>query len=966
MRLASKRILLGALVVVLLLVHTHRANAQAVSDPRLTWLTIRSAHFDIHYHEPLGVQARRIAALLERADALHREVYEYEPTQRTQVVLTDDTDSANGSATAIPFNTIRLYSTAPEDLSPLADYDEWMATLVTHEHQHIAQLDSIRGLPAIVNRIVGKIYAPHHLAPRWLLEGFAVFDETDHTSGGRLRSSMWDMFMRADVLGDRIVRLDQITHTVDRWPYGNVWYLYGSMFAEFLARQYGREILTDIVRNGSDELVMPLALPFLTNGRADRSLWSLYDLFVSDLRARYGIQEEGIRASGLVEGRRITEHGENAQTPRFITNNRLVYWAGDNQRLSELRVLDLSQGARIERRITQAGTMTPAPTTDDRIVYSGLSITRDLYAFNDLFVYDGREDDVTQLTHGLRAQEPDVSPNGERVVFTQNGAGTTNLMIADFANVEGTAHELVRSRRFDQVYTPRFSPDGRTVAASFWRRGGFRDIGLVDVATGHVDFVMHDRAIDSGPAWSPDGRTLYFASDRTGVSNIYALDVETRAVSRVSNVLMGAYMPNVSPDGKHIAYVGYSTFGWDIFVLDLEGIERVTADPYVDARPVANPETGISPLESESYSPWPSILPSNYGVTLVTDGFGYQLGMSTAGSDVVGLHGYSLRLGIGLERGDANIDARYAYNGLPLKLSVRGYRIVQPRGGLELAGRAATWVENLVGGDVNASYSFRRLLYSHTVSANYALSHSTELDPIVIPIDPNEPGPRLPTRGFHGQMRVGYGYSSVRRFPYDVSPSDGASVGGSATWVDPVLGAQFRAVTLSWYAQTYVLMPWLRQHVLAMRYGGGIAIDDRGPRNAFGVGGFPDVSLVEALVQQSYLGGVALRGFPPNTQVGSQYHLAQIEYRFPLWRPQWGAGTLPLFLHRLHLGVFTDIGHAFRGAPNLRAIDVGLGAELFTDLSFLYYTPITLRVGVARGVTEGGTTQFYAHLGTAF
>ena len=80
-------------------------------------------------------------------------------SQITQIVLRDSTDDANGSATAIPVNTLQLFVTAPDDLSVLEQYDDWLETLVTHEYAHILHTDHITGLPAIVNAIIDAAQA---------------------------------------------------------------------------------------------------------------------------------------------------------------------------------------------------------------------------------------------------------------------------------------------------------------------------------------------------------------------------------------------------------------------------------------------------------------------------------------------------------------------------------------------------------------------------------------------------------------------------------------------------------------------------------------------------------------------------------------------------------------------------------------------------------------------------------------
>ena len=104
------------------------------------------------------------------------------------------------------------------------------------------------------------------------------------------------------------------------------------------------------------------------------------------------------------------------------------------------------------------------------------------------------------------------------------------------------AHALANVRRlvdgapFDQAFTPRWSPDNRHVAYSAWQRGGYRDVRIVDTQDGSLVDVTHDRAIDGDPVYSADGRWLYFHSDRTGVSNIYAYEVATGRLKQVTNV----------------------------------------------------------------------------------------------------------------------------------------------------------------------------------------------------------------------------------------------------------------------------------------------------------------------------------------------------------------------------------------------------------------------------------------------
>ncbi|MGH9310764.1 MAG: hypothetical protein ACRD1U_15415 [Vicinamibacterales bacterium] len=65
----------------------------------------------------------------------------------------------------------------------------------------------------------------------------------------------------------------------------------------------------------------------------------------------------------------------------------------------------------------------------------------------------------------------------------------------------------------DEVYSPTWSPDGRTLAISAMK-GGLSDLFLLDLASGRLRQLTDDAYADLQPAWSPDGRTLAFTTDR--------------------------------------------------------------------------------------------------------------------------------------------------------------------------------------------------------------------------------------------------------------------------------------------------------------------------------------------------------------------------------------------------------------------------------------------------------------------
>ncbi len=966
------------LVGVALLAVSAVASAQ-VSDVRLSFRTIHTEHFEITYHEPLGVAARRLALLVEEIHATLVPLLGDAPDRRVQIVLTDGSEAANGSATALPYDAIRLFASAPDDSSVLGDYDDWLSLLTTHEHTHVLHLDNIGGIPAIVNAIVGKIWAPNHLLPRFVVEGMAVYAESARTSAGRLRGTQFEMYMRMAALEENLLRLDQLSHGIDEWPFGNAFYLYGSRFIEWVVREHGEGVLAAIASFYGRRAV-PYGVSRAFERATGKTIEVLYDEFLDAMRAEAALARDAVEAhpEGRVEGARLTHDGLTVQYPRFLDDATLVYRVSDGRSDNQLRAVRFPGPASEPITIARVnGSTYPAVHPDGSVFADMLDSVRDIYFMYDLFRLDvpgrGREMQPIRadrlgwerLTNGLRARAPDVSPDGRRIAFTTNGAGTTHLMIADASDVQGTARPLLRSRRFEQVFTPRFSPDGRTIAVSVWERGGLRDIVLVDAATGARRRLTRDRALDTGPTWSPDGAFVYFSSDRTGIANLYRARVADGAIEQVTNVVSGAYMPVVSPDGSHVVYVGYTSVGFDLYALDLRELTPWPAPPYVDARPAPRSDAAIAALRSHRYRPARTLYPRSVVFDLSDDAFGSNLGVRVQGEDIAGFYSWSARLGVSLENGQPQADARYSIRRLATPISLTYFRRAAPRGGLFVGGVEREWTENTMGGTASIGYPLPNTFHHQSISASYGLTHVGKVGSFGGELDPNDPPPVLPLTGLFAGVTLGYSFSDVRQHAFDMFPSEGRSFALSLSAADPVFGSQYRIASATWSFNRHYELP-ADHHVISMRYAGGISGGARGRRRTFFLGGFPEVSIIDGFLDSIVLGGQALRGYLPSSDSGTRFQLYQLEYRFPIFRPQVGYATLPVFLRRLHGTLFSDVGTAYDGRFDPSDLRSSVGAELFVDFTTWYVVEWTLRVGFAYGFATGGGAQLYAHFGVPF
>jgi hypothetical protein len=617
------------------------------------------------------------------------------------------------------------------------------------------------------------------------------------------------------------------------------------------------------------------------------------------------------------------------------------------------------------------------PLTSGGLLYSQLDFTDPYRIRSDLYVDRGGR--TSRLTHGARLSSPDARPDGA-IVAAQAVPGGARLVRV---TADGRAITPLTAGGPDvQWMEPRWSPDGRRIAAATWRRGGITAIAILDTLGNQLQEISPARAVQGAPSWSPDGAWVLFSSDRSGTPDVYAARVSPPDESaspalaappvgavRIGDAPTGLFEPQLSPDGRTIAAIFFRADGYHVGAAPFNAALSAARARGSEPAPSAIPDLGAPAADSGragSYSPWPSLRP-RYWLPLVEagPGSGYRLGGLTSGADLVGRHAYAAQV---LVPTDASgmvgaIDYQYAGLGQPVlgATVAQDWEVRQRGADGDLRRRTRSAVAT-----ATVSWPRYRTFAAITIGGGI---HTRHFDP---PVVADSTYPRAFISGTWGNA-----YRSV----YAISPEEGVTLTGSVDqrWGRGTSAAASRTYVGAASGYKSLDLPGFARHVLALRVAGGLA--DRNATTTLEVGGTSGGTLS---IFPGYTVGTGryffpVRGFGAASLEGSRAVATSVEYRAPLLIPGRGLGLLPFFVDRTSLSLFYDAGAAWCPVL-LRALCypaqrehrwiASVGGEVNVTAAVLSWdAPYRFRFGVAHPVTrpvEAPTLSTYFAIGLSF
>jgi hypothetical protein len=560
------------------------AEAQYFGRNRVQYRTfdfqvLRTTHFDVYYYPEAEAAAQDVARMAERWYARLSRVLDHEFEQRQPLILyanhphfqqTTATTQDVGDATQGFTDVFKQRVVMPM----LASYEE-TDHLVGHELVHAFQFD-ISGL----GRAGGGLEeaARRFNVPLWFIEGMA-----EYLSVGPIdaHTAMW---LRDGALNGRVPTLEQITYDPRFFPYR-----WGHAFWAYVGGRWGdRTDRADPEAGGAGRARMQDAFQRILNAPLD----AVFDDWGASIRQTYlpllaDRLEAREMATPLVTQRE--QGGRLNVAPAVSPDGRRVVFLSELSRLDiELWMADAETGELIRRLVR--GTAFDPHFGSLRFVGSGHLGAR--LAPLRLRRPPPRARRAGGAGHRPRRHPARVHRPGRRrdlqphlVARRQHHRllGRERRLHQPLRPGRGgghgaPAHQRPLRLRPRGVLAGRAHPGGehRPLSTDLERLSyGNLRLALMDVQSGELtELPAMAGGKNINPAWTRDGRGLFFISDRGGIANVYRLELATGEVTQVTNLFTGVSgitgnSPAISSASQadRLVFAAYERGGYNLYAL---------------------------------------------------------------------------------------------------------------------------------------------------------------------------------------------------------------------------------------------------------------------------------------------------------------------------------------------------------------------------------------------------------------
>lgn len=497
-----------------------------IAYDKFDWKTYKTTHFTIYFYDKERVSLQNVASYAESAyDDISRQLNFQIPKSINLIYYAthSDFEQTNTLLNFIP-EGIGAFALPSRNrmVLPVDLPEEKLQQLIQHELTHVFQFEILFG--------GNYLRAATTNAPQWFTEGMASYYGNDEDNKDRM------------VLRDAVLA-DQVPEIARRGIEGFFAYRFGHAVFDFISAEWGKDAVREFIYEFRNQI----------SASIEKAVKRQFNISGEDfdIKFRRYLRQRYLKI--LAEKGEPIDFGE------------------------QFRIVD-SPSADTSPRAYPSGDFVAAMSTykDDADVV--VMSTRDRKLFKNLT--KGYTTDyeylVSQWVTTGPQSGPDiaVSPDGNTVaVFARRERGRDLLLLNALT---GGIRERIQMPDLDQELNPAFSADG-TLVAFRALHGGRSDIYTYNLGTRALTNLTDDDAYDFSPVFSADGQWLYYSSVRGTKSKIFRFHPDNpESREQITYGDWNDEDPALSPDGKRLFFTSDRDAGiYNIYSINLDSGETL-------------------------------------------------------------------------------------------------------------------------------------------------------------------------------------------------------------------------------------------------------------------------------------------------------------------------------------------------------------------------------------------------------
>ncbi|MDR9419242.1 hypothetical protein [Gracilimonas sp.] len=606
-------------------------NSMTINRPGgLNWQEIKTDHFRIIFPDGEDSLAYRSAAILEshyaKTSSLTGGTLKNFP-----VILNNYNDLSNGFVSSINFRSeIDLAPFKGKGMNPQTG--DWLEMVLPHELVHATHFNiqipmegkkvSIPDLVSLFSPDLARTF--HGFPPVGLHEGLAVYYETESVApmGGRGNYTFSTNRFNANFASDDRWSMGQTLIPSDYTQPFNRHYIAGYSFVNWLHDEYGEEISKEAIRYHYHNFY--LGYGFALRQKTGKWPGQLYALYEEDMAAEEENRQSEITANTTQKSKIIDTpyDGEEVHAPKWINEDEILFYGSYyNGRLGFYKYNTATQNFSLVKETFGVSDFNYEIDDEGNLLYSAYRINPKFSGvFNaEVRTLDIESGDVDTITDEIRVYAP--NSNGEKVIAIQTDGSNGNI-VEILPNGEV---ELLKELRNASPVSLKFNPNNPDQLAVLMNKRGVQALwittlnSLSEDVSGNPDIAFKNASIFD-PEWHPEENKLLFTVDRSPAMNVYEYDLDEDQIYQVTSSVYNAFEASYSPQGDEIAYIVQDGDQRKLATLNREDFlnNRIQSSSFLSGneleselnRPLLGHEIidSVKELEKSSYRPGPSWL----------------------------------------------------------------------------------------------------------------------------------------------------------------------------------------------------------------------------------------------------------------------------------------------------------------------------------------------------------------------